>query len=45
MLLTYFFLISARPSGKSYLFFTQFKIELKGAKIEYGNAYVSIKVP
>uniref|UniRef100_A0A3Q3XCT3 Uncharacterized protein n=1 Tax=Mola mola TaxID=94237 RepID=A0A3Q3XCT3_MOLML len=28
-----------RPSGKSYLFFTQFKIELKGAKIEYGNAY------
>ncbi|XP_074524485.1 myeloid-derived growth factor [Halichoeres trimaculatus] len=27
-----------RP-GKSYLFFTQFKAELKGAKIEYANAY------
>ncbi|TNM87898.1 hypothetical protein fugu_006119 [Takifugu bimaculatus] len=28
-----------RPKGKSYLFFTQFKAELKGAKIEYANAY------
>ncbi|KAI3368267.1 hypothetical protein L3Q82_007984 [Scortum barcoo] len=25
--------------GKSYLFFTQFKVELKGTKIEYANAY------
>uniref|UniRef100_A0A670K7S3 Uncharacterized protein n=1 Tax=Podarcis muralis TaxID=64176 RepID=A0A670K7S3_PODMU len=29
-----------RPQGKSYLFFTQFKGEVKGAKIEYGMAYV-----
>ncbi|KAJ6654482.1 hypothetical protein lerEdw1_006903 [Lerista edwardsae] len=28
-----------RPQGKSYLFFTQFKAEVKGAKIEYGMAY------
>ncbi|XP_060934404.1 myeloid-derived growth factor [Limanda limanda] len=28
-----------RPQGKSYLFFTQFKAELKGTKIEYANAY------
>lgn len=28
-----------RPSGRSYLFFTQFKTELKGAKVEYANAY------
>ncbi|XP_061594274.1 myeloid-derived growth factor [Cololabis saira] len=28
-----------RPQGKSYLFFTQFKTELKGTKIEYANAY------
>lgn len=28
-----------RPQGKSYLFFTQFKAELKGAKIQYANAY------
>ncbi|XP_055796598.1 myeloid-derived growth factor-like isoform X2 [Salvelinus fontinalis] len=28
-----------RPQGKSYLFFTQFKAELKGAKIEYASAY------
>ncbi|XP_032992452.1 myeloid-derived growth factor [Lacerta agilis] len=28
-----------RPQGKSYLFFTQFKGEVKGAKIEYGMAY------
>lgn len=28
-----------RPQGRSYLFFTQFKAELKGAKIEYANAY------
>ncbi|KAJ3599476.1 hypothetical protein NHX12_033437 [Muraenolepis orangiensis] len=28
-----------RPQGKSYLFFTQFKAELKGAKMEYANAY------
>ena len=39
----YLFSISARPQGKSYLFFTQFKAELKGTKIEYANAYVSIK--
>lgn len=39
----YFFLISARPQGKSYLFFTQFKMELKGTKIAYANAFVSIK--
>ncbi|KAJ8374636.1 hypothetical protein SKAU_G00052160 [Synaphobranchus kaupii] len=28
-----------RPQGKSYLFFTQFKAEVKGAKIEYASAY------
>uniref|UniRef100_A0A3B3TJ32 Myeloid-derived growth factor n=2 Tax=Poecilia latipinna TaxID=48699 RepID=A0A3B3TJ32_9TELE len=28
-----------RPQGKSYLFFTQFKAELKGTKIEYANAF------
>lgn len=28
-----------RPQGKSYLFFTQFKAELKGTRIEYVNAY------
>ncbi|NWH58796.1 MYDGF factor, partial [Geococcyx californianus] len=28
-----------RPQGKSYLFFTQFKAEVKGAKIEYATAY------
>ncbi|XP_029284848.1 myeloid-derived growth factor [Cottoperca gobio] len=28
-----------RPQGKSYLFFTQFKAELKGTKIKYANAY------
>lgn len=39
----YFLFISARPQGKSYLFFTQFKAELKGTKIEYANAYVSMK--
>lgn len=39
----YFFFICARPTGNSYLYFTQFKAELKGAKIEYANAYVSIK--
>ncbi|RXN32902.1 caytaxin-like isoform X1 [Labeo rohita] len=27
------------PQGKSYLFFTQFKAEIKGAKIEYATAY------
>uniref|UniRef100_A0A8C8DZV6 Myeloid-derived growth factor n=1 Tax=Oryzias sinensis TaxID=183150 RepID=A0A8C8DZV6_9TELE len=27
-----------RPQGKSYLFFTQFKAELKGTRIEYANA-------
>ncbi|KAM9386066.1 myeloid-derived growth factor [Pholidichthys leucotaenia] len=31
-----------RPQGKSYLFFTQFKAELKGAKIEYANAYSQV---
>lgn len=39
----YFLFIPARPQGKSYLFFTQFKAELKGTKIEYVNAYVSTK--
>uniref|UniRef100_A0AAY4DDK5 Myeloid-derived growth factor n=2 Tax=Denticeps clupeoides TaxID=299321 RepID=A0AAY4DDK5_9TELE len=28
-----------RPQGKSYLFFTQFKAELKGCKVEYASAY------
>ncbi|XP_029003541.1 myeloid-derived growth factor [Betta splendens] len=28
-----------RPQGKSYLFFTQFKAELKGTKISYANAF------
>ncbi|XP_071434075.1 myeloid-derived growth factor [Pithys albifrons albifrons] len=28
-----------RPQGKSYLFFTQFRAEVKGAKIEYAMAY------
>ncbi|NXV83177.1 MYDGF factor, partial [Atlantisia rogersi] len=28
-----------RPQGKSYLFFTQFEAEVKGAKIEYAMAY------
>uniref|UniRef100_J3S5G6 UPF0556 C19orf10-like protein n=1 Tax=Crotalus adamanteus TaxID=8729 RepID=J3S5G6_CROAD len=28
-----------RPQGKSYLFFTQFKAEMKGAKIKYAMAY------
>ncbi|XP_039622672.1 myeloid-derived growth factor [Polypterus senegalus] len=28
-----------RPQGKSYLFFTQFKAEVTGAKIEYASAY------
>ncbi|KAJ0065065.1 hypothetical protein NL108_005534, partial [Boleophthalmus pectinirostris] len=28
-----------RPQGKSYLFFTQFKAEMKGTKIEYASAY------
>ncbi|XP_059197295.1 myeloid-derived growth factor [Centropristis striata] len=28
-----------RPQGKSYLFFTEFKAELKGTKIEYAEAY------
>ncbi|XP_019727281.1 myeloid-derived growth factor [Hippocampus comes] len=27
-----------RPTGKSYLFFTSFKMEMKGAKVEYANA-------
>lgn len=39
----YFFCISTRPQGKSYLFFTEFKAELKGTKIEYANAYVSMR--
>uniref|UniRef100_A0A8C5U4W9 Uncharacterized protein n=1 Tax=Malurus cyaneus samueli TaxID=2593467 RepID=A0A8C5U4W9_9PASS len=36
-----------RPQGKSYLFFTQFKAEVKGAKIEHAMAYVSptISIP
>ncbi|XP_038019571.1 myeloid-derived growth factor isoform X2 [Motacilla alba alba] len=29
-----------RPQGKSYLFFTQFKAEVKGAKIEHAMAYL-----
>ncbi|XP_032483806.1 myeloid-derived growth factor isoform X1 [Phocoena sinus] len=28
-----------RPQGKSYLYFTQFKVEVRGAEIEYGMAY------
>ncbi|XP_008328631.1 myeloid-derived growth factor [Cynoglossus semilaevis] len=28
-----------RPQGKSYLFFTQFKVDLKGTKLEFANAY------
>lgn len=28
-----------RPQGKSYLYFTQFKAELRGAEIEYAMAY------
>ncbi|XP_051979995.1 myeloid-derived growth factor-like [Xyrauchen texanus] len=28
-----------RPQGKSYLFFTQFKAEIKGAKIEFATAF------
>ncbi|KAL2089830.1 hypothetical protein ACEWY4_014518 [Coilia grayii] len=28
-----------RPQGKSYLFFTQFKGELTGSKMEYASAY------
>ncbi|XP_060641178.1 myeloid-derived growth factor [Anolis sagrei] len=28
-----------RPQGKSYLFFTQFRAEVTGAKIEYAMAY------
>ncbi|KPP60990.1 UPF0556 protein C19orf10-like [Scleropages formosus] len=28
-----------RPLGKSYLFFTEFKAEIKGAKVEYASAY------
>ncbi|TNN89287.1 Myeloid-derived growth factor [Liparis tanakae] len=28
-----------RPQGKSYLFFTQFKAELKGTKIKYANVF------
>lgn len=34
-----------RPQGKSYLFFTQFKAELKGTKIEYANAYSQTTAP
>lgn len=30
-----------RPHGKSYLYFTQFRAEVRGAEIEYGMAYVS----
>ncbi|CAO2641139.1 Myeloid-derived growth factor [Lemmus lemmus] len=30
-----------RPQGKSYLYFTQFKAEVRGAEIEYAMAYVS----
>lgn len=41
MLVTRFYFISARPQGRSYLFFTQFKAELKGTKINYAEAYVS----
>ncbi|XP_045660289.1 myeloid-derived growth factor isoform X1 [Ursus americanus] len=28
-----------RPQGKSYLYFTQFKAEVRGAEIKYGMAY------
>lgn len=30
-----------RPQGKSYLYFTQFRAEVRGAEVEYGMAYVS----
>uniref|UniRef100_A0A0B8RYD0 UPF0556 C19orf10-like protein n=1 Tax=Philothamnus irregularis TaxID=1899461 RepID=A0A0B8RYD0_9SAUR len=33
-----------RPQGKSYLFFTQFKAEMRGAKIQYAMAYSSASV-
>ncbi|XP_066503742.1 myeloid-derived growth factor [Hoplias malabaricus] len=33
-----------RPQGKSYLFFTQFKAEIKGAKIEYARAYSQVAI-
>ncbi|NXA53484.1 MYDGF factor, partial [Nothocercus julius] len=33
-----------RPQGKSYLFFTQFKAEVKGAKIEYAMPYSTAAV-
>ncbi|MBN3317151.1 LYOX oxidase, partial [Atractosteus spatula] len=32
-----------RPQGKSYLFFTQFKAEVTGAKIEYASAYAGVE--
>lgn len=35
---------SGRPQGKSYLFFTQFKAEITGSKMEYASAYVSILI-
>uniref|UniRef100_A0A9L0ISC3 Myeloid derived growth factor n=1 Tax=Equus asinus TaxID=9793 RepID=A0A9L0ISC3_EQUAS len=28
-----------RPQGKSYLYFTQFRAEVRGAEVEYGMAY------
>ncbi|KAB0387886.1 hypothetical protein FD755_002842 [Muntiacus reevesi] len=31
-----------RPQGKSYLYFTQFRAEVRGAEIEYGMAYVAV---
>ncbi|XP_028300156.1 myeloid-derived growth factor [Gouania willdenowi] len=34
-----FFCSVWRPQGKSYLFFTQFKAELKGTEIKHVNAY------
>ncbi|XP_061635275.1 myeloid-derived growth factor [Phyllopteryx taeniolatus] len=33
-----------RPTGKSYLFFTAFKMELKGTKVEFANAYSQVAV-
>ncbi|XP_061681196.1 myeloid-derived growth factor [Syngnathoides biaculeatus] len=33
-----------RPTGRSYLFFSAFKIELKGTKVEFANALSQVAV-
>ncbi|KAM9796900.1 myeloid-derived growth factor [Syngnathus typhle] len=33
-----------RPTGKSYLFFTAFKLELKSTQLEYANAFSQVAV-